>query len=65
MEIIKIMDIVNNKNEIVGVIQQEKYSDDLITFVVNTESIGMGFNKLAEAINYINKFNYKIYSFKY
>ena len=26
MEIIKIMDIVNNKNEIVGVIQQEKYS---------------------------------------
>ena len=59
MEIIKIMDIVNNKNEIVGVIQQEKYSDDLITFVVNTESVGIGFNKLAEAINYINKFNYK------
>ena len=59
MEIIKIMDIVNNKNEIVGVIQQEKYSNDLITFVVNTESIGISFNKLAEAINYINKFNYK------
>ena len=37
MEIIKIMDIVNNKNEIVGVIQQEKYSNDLITFVVYTE----------------------------
>ena len=59
MEIVKIMDIVNNKNEIVGVIQQEKYSNDLITFVVNTESIGISFNKLAEAINYINKFNYK------
>ena len=59
MEVKKIMSIINKKNKVIGFIQQETY-DDLIIFTVDTKSIGMSFNKLSDAVNYVKKFNYSL-----
>ena len=59
MEVKKIMSIINKKNRVIGFIQKETY-DDLIIFTVNTKSIGMSFNELSEAIDYVKKFNYSL-----
>ena len=59
MEVKKIMSIINRKNKVIGFIQQEKYGD-LIIFTVNTKSIGMSFNELSEAVDYVKKFNYSV-----
>ena len=59
MEVKKIMSIINRKNKVIGFIQKEVY-DDLIIFTVNTKSIGMSFNKLSEAVDYVKKFNYSV-----
>ena len=59
MEVKKIMSIINRKNKVIGFIQQEKYGD-LIIFTINTKSIGMSFNELSEAVNYVKKFNYSL-----
>ena len=60
MEIKKIMSIINKKNKVIGFIQEEKYSNDLIIFTVDTKSIGISFNKLSDAVNYVKKFNYSL-----
>ena len=60
MEVKKIMSIINKKNKVIGFIQEEKYSNDLIIFTVNTKSIGISFNKLSDAVNYVKKFNYSL-----
>ena len=60
MEVKKIMSIINKKNKVIGFIQEEKYSNDLIIFTVDTKSIGMSFNELSEAIDYVKKFNYSL-----
>ena len=59
MEVKKIMSIINKKNRVIGFIQKETY-DDLIIFTVNTKSIGMSFNELSEAVDYVKKFNYSL-----
>lgn len=59
MEVKKIMSIINKKNKVIGFIQKETY-DDLIIFTVNTKSIGMSFNKLSEAVDYVKKINYSL-----
>ena len=59
MEVKKIMSIINRKNKVIGFIQEETY-DDLIIFTVNTKSIGMSFNELSEAVDYVKKFNYSL-----
>ena len=59
MEVKKIMNIVNRKNKVIGFIQKETY-DDLIIFTINTKSIGMSFNELSEAVDYVKKFNYNL-----
>ena len=59
MEVKKIMSIINRKNKVIGFIQRETY-DDLIIFTVNTKSIGMSFNELSEAVDYVKKFNYSL-----
>ena len=59
MEVKKIMSIVNRKNKVIGFIQKETYGD-LIIFTVNTKSIGMSFNELSEAVDYVKKFNYSL-----
>ena len=59
MEVKKIMSIINRKNKVIGFIQKETY-DDLIIFTINTKSIGMSFNELSEAVNYVKKFNYSL-----
>ena len=60
MEVKKIMSIINKKNRVIGFIQEEKYSNDLIIFTVDTKSIGMSFNELSEAIDYVKKINYSL-----
>ena len=60
MEVKKIMSIINKKNKVIGFIQEEKYSNDLIIFTVDTKSIGISFNKLSDAVNYVKKFNYSL-----
>ena len=60
MEVKKIMSIINKKNKVIGFIQEEKYSNDLIIFTVDTKSIGMSFNELSEAIDYVKKINYSL-----
>ena len=59
MEVKKIMSIINKKNRVIGFIQKETY-DDLIIFTVDTKSIGMSFNELSEAVDYVKKFNYSL-----
>ena len=59
MEVEKIMSIINRKNKVIGFIQKETY-DDLIIFTINTKSIGMSFNELSEAVDYVKKFNYNL-----
>ena len=59
MKVEKIMSIINKKNKVIGFIQKETY-DDLIIFTVNTKSIGMSFNELSEAVDYVKKFNYTL-----
>ena len=59
MEVKKIMSIINRKNRVIGFIQRETYGD-LIIFTVNTKSIGMSFNELSEAVDYVKKFNYSL-----
>ena len=59
MEVKKIMSIINRKNKVIGFIQKETY-DDLIIFTINTKSIGMSFNELSEAVDYVKKFNYNL-----
>ena len=59
MEVKKIMSIINRKNKVIGFIKKEIYGD-LIIFTINTKSIGMSFNELSEAVDYVKKFNYNL-----
>jgi hypothetical protein len=58
MQIRKIFNIVNSKNEVIGKIDLEKY-DDMEIYTVNTNSVGISFKTLVDAIQYIEKFNYR------
>lgn len=55
----KLFNIINSNNEVIGVIQREQY-DTMELYAVNTQSIGISFKTLEEAIQYIEKYNYKI-----
>lgn len=58
MQIRKIFNIVNFKNEVVGKIDLEKY-DTMEIYAVNTNSVGVSFKTLEDAIQHIEKFNYR------
>lgn len=56
----KLFNISNQNSEIVGTINQETYGNNLKLYAVNTQSVGISFKTLPEAIEYIEKYNYKI-----
>lgn len=58
MEVKKLFNIVKEDSK--GQIQFEKYDNGLETYAVNTQSIGISFKTLEGAIQYIEKYNYKI-----